>query len=651
MPGPGNTTFVYSVYVDSLPNTYHTILGFQYNQASFSDTRYKFTSIGPWGAGSAQNFAYSDGVDTIAGAPTLGQWYRQAFRIETVGSDHVTTFWPDLVGNPSYSVSRTYAATFYSAHVAQHEIRLGDVSWSVDELLDGRIAYVKLFSSALSNTDVATEGANIAPTSAAGISNIWADWRLADAGGGVLSLADSSGNSRPLTQVNGASLVVFTADPTIGGGGGGPTAPGKPYFTNVLHNTMTASWSAGGAGTTQYQWRVNGGSWTNVGAALTASVTGLTASTLQTFEVQAGDATPNWSTSASDTITTNAAPGGGGGTQLTMTHVNSGSLSANGATSSLSWTAGRGVLVHLASAYSSSFATSHTITGGGVTWVAFPEDGTGFLYHGYRARRANAIFVATDGSGNLATPSTGALTISALGGGGAVAQIAWDATELANYALTTAALIASVKMQDVATGSTSLTSSSVGTIGANELVVTCAGCEGGSDGFVASAGVTEVHNAQGGSDVRAFSVGYSTTDNTPSVEWTNTSVGAGLIAARLVAGAGGGGGGGIDPPTTAGFNTLTETSVNITWGAGGAGTTQYQYRVNGGSWTNTGATQSAALSSLTADTEYLIEIQAGDATPTWSPTVSVQLTTNSASGGTLKAGAMNLLINGQRLYI
>ncbi len=65
MPGPGNTTFVYSVYVDSLPNTYHTILGFQYNQASFSDTRYKFTSIGPWGAGSAQNFAYSDGVDTL----------------------------------------------------------------------------------------------------------------------------------------------------------------------------------------------------------------------------------------------------------------------------------------------------------------------------------------------------------------------------------------------------------------------------------------------------------------------------------------------------------------------------------------------------------------------------------------------------------
>ncbi|MBK7087314.1 MAG: hypothetical protein IPH53_22835 [Flavobacteriales bacterium] len=565
MPGPGNTTFVYSVYVDSLPNTYHTILGFQYNQASFSDTRYKFTSIGPWGAGSAQNFAYSDGVDTVAGAPTLGQWYRQAFRIETVGSDHVTTYWPDLVGNPSYSVSRTYATTFY--------------------------------------------------------------------------------------QVNGASLVVFTADPTIGGGGGGPTAPGKPYFTNVLHNTMTASWSAGGAGTTQYQWRVNGGSWTNVGAALTASVTGLTASTLQTFEVQAGDATPNWSTSASDTITTNAVSGGGGGTQLTMTHVNSGSLSANGATSSLSWTAGRGVLVHLASAYSSSFATSHTITGGGVTWVAFPEDGTGFLYHGYRARRANAIFVATDGSGNLATPSTGALTISALGGGGSVAQIAWDATELANYALTTAALIASVKMQDVATGSTSLTSSSVGTIGANELVVTCAGCEGGSDGFVASSGVTEVHNAQGGSDVRAFSVGYSTTDNTPSVEWTNTSVGAGLIAARLVAGAGGGGGGGIDPPTTAGFNTLTATSVNITWGAGGAGTTQYQYRVNGGSWTNTGATQSASLSSLTADTEYLIEIQAGDATPTWSPTVSVQLTTNSASGGTLKAGAMNLLINGQRLYI
>lgn len=252
LPGPGNTTFVYSVYVDSLPNTYHTILGFQYNQASFSDTRYKFTAIGPWGAGSAQNFAYSDGFDTIAGAPTLGQWYRQAFRISVSGSDYVTTYWPDLVGNPSYSVSRTVATSFYAAHVAQHEIRLGDVSWSVDELLDGRIGYVKVFSSALSDGDVATEGANIAPTSAAGIANIWADWRLADAGGGVLSLADSSGLSHPLTQVNGGDLVAFVADPTIGGGI--PAAPTGVNITGITSSTANAAWSAS-AGATGYRWR------------------------------------------------------------------------------------------------------------------------------------------------------------------------------------------------------------------------------------------------------------------------------------------------------------------------------------------------------------------------------------------------------------
>ncbi len=103
-------------------------------------------------------------------------------------------------------------------------------------------------------------------------------------------------------------------------------------------------------------------------------------------------------------------------------------------------------------------------------------------------------------------------------------------------------------------------------------------------------------------------------------------------------------------PGTPTFTLVTTTSATVTYTAGGAGTTQYQYRVNGGSWINNSTALTFDLSSLTPNTLYTIDVQAGNATPDWSASATDSFTTDSA-GGTLKAGAMNLLINGQRLYI
>lgn len=109
-------------------------------------------------------------------------------------------------------------------------------------------------------------------------------------------------------------------------------------------------------------------------------------------------------------------------------------------------------------------------------------------------------------------------------------------------------------------------------------------------------------------------------------------------------------GGAPTAPGTPTFTLVTTTSATVTYTAGGAGTTQYQYRVNGGSWINNGTALTFDLSSLTPNTLYTVDVQAGNATPDWSASATDSFTTDSV-GGTLKAGALNLLINGQRLYI
>jgi len=148
--------------------------------------------------------------------------------------------------------------------------------------------------------------------------------------------------SKNLTANNGKTLggndgnkdqtVTFTV---AGGGGPGgtssdtqaPTWPSASSLTaaNLSKTGLTLTWSAASDNTAVAGYRIYQGSTLlgNVGNnTLTYSVTGLTAGTNYTFQVQAGDAAGNWSTNGPSTnAKTLAAPGGGTATEITTTHV------------------------------------------------------------------------------------------------------------------------------------------------------------------------------------------------------------------------------------------------------------------------------------------------------------------------------------------
>lgn len=89
-----------------------------------------------------------------------------------------------------------------------------------------------------------------------------------------------------------------------------PTTPGVPAFSAVTQTSATAMWtsSSDASGVTGYRYRLNGGSWVPIGTATTVGLTGLSASTTYTFEVQARDGAGNYSVSNSASFNTPAAP-------------------------------------------------------------------------------------------------------------------------------------------------------------------------------------------------------------------------------------------------------------------------------------------------------------------------------------------------------
>jgi hypothetical protein len=66
-----------------------------------------------------------------------------------------------------------------------------------------------------------------------------------------------------------------------------PPSPGTPSFTNITPTAATVSWAPASGIVASYQYSVNSGAWTNVGAALTVNLTGLTQLTGYTVQVQA----------------------------------------------------------------------------------------------------------------------------------------------------------------------------------------------------------------------------------------------------------------------------------------------------------------------------------------------------------------------------
>lgn len=73
-----------------------------------------------------------------------------------------------------------------------------------------------------------------------------------------------------------------------------PSAPGTPSASAVTATTATISWSAAQGTVTNYAYTLNGGTtWTNVGTALSASLTGLSLLTSYTVQVRASNSGGN----------------------------------------------------------------------------------------------------------------------------------------------------------------------------------------------------------------------------------------------------------------------------------------------------------------------------------------------------------------------
>lgn len=133
---------------------------------------------------------------------------------------------------------------------------------------------------------------------------------------------DNAGN----TSAWSSSIVVTTA--ASGGDTTAPTVPTGLGSTSITQTSATVSWTAStdAVGVTKYQVEVNSVVLGDESTSLSRSLSSLTANTLQSVRVRAGDAAGNWSAwTTAHTFTTLAESGGGGGTPLAAYAFNEGS--------------------------------------------------------------------------------------------------------------------------------------------------------------------------------------------------------------------------------------------------------------------------------------------------------------------------------------
>lgn len=129
-----------------------------------------------------------------------------------------------------------------------------------------------------------------------------------------------------------------------------PNAPGVPSVSAITATTATATWTAAPGVVTSYAYSTNGGSsWTNVGTALSANLTGFTPGTNYTVQVEAVNGTGAGAASSAGFTTLPPAPG-------------TPSVSAITATSAtVTWTAATGVVTGYA--YSLNAGSTWTSVG------------------------------------------------------------------------------------------------------------------------------------------------------------------------------------------------------------------------------------------------------------------------------------------------
>jgi hypothetical protein len=158
----------------------------------------------------SNNFAFGE-ADTPGGpdhyasvaptSPSTGVWYRQGF----VRSGLSLTYYYDLGGTGvSAKLTDTKFTSGAKAWASGHKLQFGNNNWSADaEASDCWLRFIKVWSAALSESDIVSESSAGSIQTVAGASNQWGIWPC------NLDANDVSGNARDLTPT---ASVTFTAD-------------------------------------------------------------------------------------------------------------------------------------------------------------------------------------------------------------------------------------------------------------------------------------------------------------------------------------------------------------------------------------------------------------------------------------------------------
>lgn len=162
----------------------------------------------------------------------VAAWRKVAFtRLGTTAHVYVAT-----VGGVTEDASGTVGGAANPTGLTLGGRSPGDAS----ESYNGRLAYVRVWTGALSQAQVEAEWASTTPVVTSGI---WADWPLTDA----TDLTDHSGNGRNLTA--GTTAVTTEADPPLAANVTGTalaTLGGVATATGVREVTATVTGALGG---------------------------------------------------------------------------------------------------------------------------------------------------------------------------------------------------------------------------------------------------------------------------------------------------------------------------------------------------------------------------------------------------------------------
>jgi YD repeat-containing protein len=343
-----------------------------------------------------------------------------------------------------------------------------------------------------------------------------------------------------------------------------PSAPGTPTFSAITATSATASWTAAtdNVGIASYEYSTNGGgSWTNVGNVLSASLTGLTGSTTYSVQVRAKDAANNTGAASAASLTTSdtTAPGAPGTPTFSSITATTATASWGAATDNI------GV---------SSYEYS---TNGGGSWTNV----------------GNALSAGLTGLSGSTTYTVHVRARDAAGNVGSSSSNSFTTTDVTPPSAPGTPSFSSI------TGSSATASWGAATdnVGVSSYEWSING--GGS------------WNNVGGAQSASITGLSGSTTYTVHVRARDAAGNAGNSSSNSFTTAD------TTPPSAPGapsFSSIGSTTAVASWSAASdnVGVARYEYSVNGGGWVNVGNTTSATVSGLTAATSNTVAIRAVD---------------------------------------